>query len=100
MPLSAKSALAKDRVSARVIKSGFMQHRHFAYIAGIISRVSPDKRLEIARLFADYLRSTNDNFDTFRFLAATGIDTVEYETILRDQESLQFYGSKGKTATL
>lgn len=84
MPLSPKAALAKDKATA----GARLQHRHFATIAAIISYLNPDIREDVAVHFAHHLRHTNERFDMERFLRASGLDTVEYEKILRDQESL------------
>jgi hypothetical protein len=71
MPLTAHSALSKDRSNAKAVN--VMQHRHFAVIAGIIAKIHPRMRSEIAWHFAGELRSTNPRFDQDRFLAACNV---------------------------
>jgi hypothetical protein len=85
MTLSANAALAKDRATGKSVQ---MQHRHFAYIANMIAVLPCEIREQVAKTFAGSLRLTNDNFDLGRFLRACNLDLIEYETILRDQESM------------
>lgn len=75
MALKPDAAHRKD-----VGKMADMQHRHFATIATIISRLPDggddyenDLRGEVAQHFADHLRATNPNFDRSRFLRACGV---------------------------
>lgn len=79
MPLTARSALSKDRMTARYDNPAF-QHRHFAMIAAIIrdmARVPGNEDWEghafVARHFATELASTNPRFDRDRFLRACGV---------------------------
>lgn len=71
MALTQASAHGKDRG-----KIADMQHRHFATIATIISRMSADldltawQREAIAGHFARELSATNAKFDSERFLRA------------------------------
>ena len=70
MPLTAQSALAKDRRNAN---APVMEHRHFAVIAGIVAKIHPRIRSEIAWHFAGELLATNRNFDRDRFLRACDV---------------------------
>lgn len=67
MALSIEAAKRKDLNA----KAPTMQHRHFAFIAKMVSEL-PDSvnRLTVARNFAFHLHNTNPNFDRDRFLAA------------------------------
>jgi hypothetical protein len=67
--LTKHSALAKDKRNA---KNPVMEHRHYAVIAGIITGLSEEYRLEVALHFAAKLASTNPNFKRERFLTACG----------------------------
>lgn len=75
MALTDKSASRKDAG-----KMAELQHRHFATIATIISKldyagVDPDEVREgIAEHFARYLAETNAKFDRARFLRACSVD--------------------------
>lgn len=74
--LNDKSALRKDRKSAGNFCD--MQHRHFAFVAGIIASFARDGgivgdcdfRDNVAELFADAFAKTNTRFDRARFLRA------------------------------
>lgn len=70
MPLTAESALRKDRLNAR---APVMEHRHFAVVAGVIAKLSCDVRLDIARHFANELAATNPRFNRHRFLRACNV---------------------------
>lgn len=67
MTLSIEAASRKDSRA----KAPAMQHRHFAFIAKMVSEL-PDSvnRLTVARSFAYELHATNPSFDRDRFLAA------------------------------
>lgn len=77
--LTQSSALAKDHRSAKSVPD--MQHRHFAWIAGLIASSRHDDEtvqgLSVRRIMAhkaaDDLQHTNRNFDRDRFLAACDI---------------------------
>lgn len=74
MALKPTSAMRKDRAAAG--QSIALQHRHFAFIAGVIKHSgerTEDKR-RWANHFADVLAQTNDNFDRARFFNAAGVD--------------------------
>lgn len=86
MPLSDRAALAKDLGAGD--RAPVMQHRHFAFIANTVADLPPEIRKTVANLFEQRLRRTNPNFNSWRFLKASGLETIEYETILRDQESI------------
>ena len=68
--LPPNTALNKDKRNA---KSPVMEHRHFAVVAGIIAKIHPRLRSEIAWHFAGELKSTNPKFDEARFLRACDI---------------------------
>lgn len=73
MPLKPITAMRKDRASANSVK---LQHRHFAFIAGLIAKSgerTEDKR-RIVDLLAKGLATTNPNFDRARFFTAAGVD--------------------------
>jgi hypothetical protein len=70
MPMTNNSMLAKDRRNA---KANIMQHRHFAVIAGVIAKIHPRMRSEIAWHFAGELRETNPKFNQERFLRACNV---------------------------
>jgi hypothetical protein len=70
--LTPHSALAKDKRNAKA--ADVMQHRHYAVIAGIIAKIHPRNRSEIAWHFAGELRSTNSKFDQARFIKACGVE--------------------------
>jgi len=81
MPLKPDAALRKDRTTAT--DRAIFQHRHFAVIADIIRRMEKvnnqehgfiDVREDVAEHFADWLASTNPNFDRSRFLAACRVE--------------------------
>lgn len=66
--------LRKDRTNARGTS---MEHRHFAFIAGVIHDMPQNsaafgERRAIAIMWADALAGTNPRFDYQRFLAACG----------------------------
>jgi hypothetical protein len=69
--LTAKSALAKDQRNAT---APVMEHRHFAVVAGIIAKIHPRMRSEIAWHFAGELRATNPKFNQDRFLRACEVN--------------------------
>lgn len=74
MPLKPTTAMHKDRRTGK--DSVRMQHRHFAFIAGVIGTSgerSEDKR-RWANYFAQELEKTNPNFDRARFFTAVGVD--------------------------
>jgi hypothetical protein len=64
--LAPQAALDKD---LRTAKRVHMQHRHFAFIAGVIAGM-PSGRTEVMYQFIHALRATNPNFDPDRFTAA------------------------------
>ena len=73
--LSEKAATAKDKRTGKAD----MQHRHFATVATILSRITcygPDGAIsteahkQLCERFADELAGTNPRFDRARFLAA------------------------------
>jgi hypothetical protein len=68
MSLTEKSALTKDQ------RTGLapMQHRHYAAIAAIIATLPDAHRRDVAFHFALKLQSTNNAFDSRRFLLACG----------------------------
>jgi hypothetical protein len=77
MPLTPQSARRKDRTQPSGVPA--MQHRHFAFIAGVIRDeryIYPNDREAqelldgLAQRFANNLRATNPNFDAARFLEA------------------------------
>jgi hypothetical protein len=70
--LTQNSALSKDRRNARA--TDVMQHRHFAVVAGIIAKIHPRMRSEIAWHFAGELHATNPKFDQERFLRACDVE--------------------------
>jgi hypothetical protein len=62
--------MRKDKETGQSVK---LQHRHFAFIAAIISDIGDaNTRYEVAYRFALACRSTNDNFDHDRFMIACG----------------------------
>src|SRR5258707_13047478 len=76
MPLKPITAMRKDRASAKGVK---LQHRHFAFIAGVI-KSQRDSKTETpaairrwASYFANDLPKTNHNFDRARFFTALGL---------------------------
>lgn len=72
MPLSPAAAKAKDIRNSDAPK---MQHRHFAFIAGVIAEINDDNiRAYVAGRFARKLSITNPNFDVARFYAACGVE--------------------------
>ncbi len=75
MPLKPEAALSKDRAN-KTHAAPQLQHRHFAFIAGVIADMSvaksmdPYTRLIVAIKFAKALSRTNKQFDRTRFLKA------------------------------
>lgn len=69
MALSTEAATRKDQGAG----TARLEHRHFATIARIIGYIDADKRIEVAKHFADNLSSTNSNFDRERFLRACSV---------------------------
>jgi len=70
--LSTETALRKDRNAGYA----YMQHRHFATIAAIISEleeIAPETHETVANYFAARLAQTNPRFDRDRFLRACGV---------------------------
>lgn len=72
MPLTERSALAKDRRNAAA--ADVMQHRHYAIVAGIVATLDPASRADVARHFANQLRATNTRFNRSRFLTACNVE--------------------------
>lgn len=68
--LSTEAATKKDR---RTPSSVTMEHRHFAFIADVISGLSGRERQKMAELFADRCASTNGRFDRARFMRACNV---------------------------
>jgi hypothetical protein len=68
--LTERSMLAKDKRNA---SAPVLEHRHFAVVAGIIAKIHPRMRSEIAYHFAGELRSTNPKFNEARFLRACDV---------------------------
>lgn len=73
MPLTAESALRKDRTTQATL-----EHRHFAFIAATI-KAMPDhaatlrtQKRSVALAFATACAGTNPRFDRARFLRACG----------------------------
>ena len=83
--LTQSSALRKDiRNAAKAGGSwpGVLQHRHFAFIAGVV-KAMPDhapslraQKRSIALAFADACAGTNPRFDRRRFLLACGEEST------------------------
>ncbi len=81
MSLTIESAHRKDVRSAKHANGnwpGVLQHRHFAFIAGVI-KVMPDhapslraQKRSTALAFADACAGTNPRFDRARFMLACG----------------------------
>lgn len=64
MALPKKAARSKDR---SFIVPG-LQHRHFAFIAGVIRDIpTPSARVEAARVFSSWLGHSNSAFNSYRF---------------------------------
>ena len=79
--LTQTSALRKDIRSAKHANGawpGVLQHRHFAFIAGVIKAMPAHaaslraQKRSTALAFADACASTNPRFDRARFLLACG----------------------------
>jgi hypothetical protein len=71
MPLTVKAASQKDKTNA---KACTMQHRQYAFIAGIIGSIEDTSvRLEMALKFAGELQRTNIRFDYNRFTRACNV---------------------------
>ena len=51
-----------------------LQRRHFCFIAEVIAKLDGETRQEVAKAFADNLRSTNSQFKRDRFLAACKVE--------------------------
>lgn len=67
MPLTNESALRKDEQHPFNVK---LQHRHFAFIAGVIATLPSEYRDEVAMTFVKALQRTNPKFDSARFQVA------------------------------
>ncbi len=69
MPLSHQAASSKDQRSADFGVQ--LQHRHFAFIADVISHIEhPVAAQQAALAFADACAKSNPRFDRERFLKA------------------------------
>lgn len=74
--LTQESALRKDRTNAH--DASVLQHRHFAFIAGVIAAMPTHaatlrtQKRSIALAFADACLGGNARFDRERFLRACG----------------------------
>jgi hypothetical protein len=66
--MTPQAQLRKDKASANGV--GTLQHRHLAAIAGIIVKISPGERGDIAHHFANEIAAGNPRFDRQRFLNA------------------------------
>lgn len=64
----------KDRRSAGGVDT--LQHRHLAAIAGIIAKISPDMRPDIAKHFAVQIKAGNSRFDFDRFIRACEVELI------------------------
>ncbi len=76
--LTVESATRKDRTTG---KTAELQHRHFAFIAGVIAAMPTHaaslrtQKRSCALAFADACASSNHRFDRARFMRACGEDT-------------------------
>lgn len=71
MPLTQHAALAKDTDHRKGIE---LQHRHFAFIAGVIAEMTDEMaQRDAASVFASACARTNGKFDRARFMAACGL---------------------------
>jgi hypothetical protein len=84
MPLSKQAAYSKDQR----IDWPKLQHRHFAFLARVISRLPADIRQEVANEFASVLPRTNDNFDRERFILASGVELIEADKAAKEYEEI------------
>lgn len=70
MPLTAESALRKDRTTQATL-----EHRHFAFIASVLAECEDLANWGVfCRRFADACARTNPRFDRARFLRACGLE--------------------------
>jgi hypothetical protein len=53
-----------------------LQRRHFCFIAEVIAKLDGETRQEVAKAFADCLRSTNGQFKCDRFLEACNVANI------------------------
>lgn len=75
MPLTVNAALSKDKHSGKGVS---LQHRHFAFIAGVIADIGADDiRATTAIRFAGECQATNSNFDWERFMRACNVTTAQ-----------------------
>lgn len=67
--------MALNRKDLRTRDSGVrLEHRHFAFIAGVIDGIDdPVAKVSAALSFAKACARTNPRFDRLRFLAACGM---------------------------
>lgn len=73
MPLTPQAANRKDQSTAR--HGVTLQHRHFAFIAGVIARHPvAHERVTMYAAFVDACERSNPRFDRGRFRAACLID--------------------------
>ena len=56
-----------------------LQRRHFCFIAEVIAKLDGETRQEVAKAFADCLRSTNGQFKRSRFLEACNVEALGNE---------------------